>query len=57
MSSYNKIAEDLAKKCWEEHALNGFWKEANFEKHDHGTSFSLFEHIGQIKDGSPKRSL
>ena len=43
MSSYNKIAEDLVRKCWEEHALNGFWKEANFEKHDHGTSFSLFE--------------
>ena len=45
MSSYNKIAEDLVRKCWEEHALNGFWKEANFEKHDHGTSFSLFERV------------
>ena len=45
MSKYNKIAKDLVRKCWEKHALNGFWKKANFEKHDHGTSFSLFERV------------
>jgi len=45
MANYNKAIEQLVRTSWETHALQGFWKKANFEKTDHGCSFMLYERV------------